>query len=59
MIIFAIMVTLWIFVICIIRMLGEERRTKSLKPEPKENNLKSKLEYTKRRADKKRARKNS
>ena len=54
---FAIMVTLWIFAMCIILMLGEEQRTKSLKAEPKEDNLKAKLEHTKRRADKKRGQK--
>ena len=56
---FAIMVTLWIFAMCIILMLGEEQRTKSFKAEPKENDLKAKLEHTKRRADKKRGQKNS
>ena len=54
---FAIMVTLWIFAMCIILMLGEEQRTKSLKTEPKENDVKAKLEHTKRRADKKRGQK--
>ena len=54
---FAIMVTLWIFAMCIILMLGEEQRTKPLKPEPKENDVKAKLEHTKRRADKKRGQK--
>ncbi len=54
---FAIMVTLWIFAMCIILMLGEEQRAKSLKAEPKEDKLKSKLEHTKRRADKKRGQK--
>ena len=54
---FAIMVTLWIFAMCIILMLGEEQRAKSLKAEPKENNVKAKLEHTKRRADKKRGQK--
>ena len=54
---FAIMVTLWIFAMCIILMLGEEQRTRSFKPEPKENDVKSKLEHTKRRADKKRGQK--
>ena len=56
---FAIMVTLWIFAMCIILMLGEEQRTKSFKSEPKENNVKAKLEHTKRRADKKRGQKSS
>ena len=54
---FAIMVTLWIFAMCIILMLGEEQRAKSLKAEPKENNVKAKLEHTKRRAEKKRGQK--
>ena len=54
---FAIMVTLWIFAMCIILMLGEEQRAKSFKAEPKEENLKAKLEHTKRRADKKRGQK--
>ena len=54
---FAIMVTLWIFAMCIILMLGEEQRAKSLKAEPKENDLKAKLEHTKKRADKKRGQK--
>ena len=56
---FAIMVTLWIFAMCIILMLGEEQRAKSLKAEPKENDVKAKLEHTKKRADKKRGQKNS
>ena len=56
---FAIMVTLWIFAMGIILILGEEQRAKSFKPEPKENNVKAKLEHTKKRADKKRAQKNS
>ena len=56
---FAIMVTLWIFAMGIILILGEEQRAKSFKAEPKENNLKTKLEHTKRRADKKRSQKNS
>ena len=56
---FAIMVTLWIFAMCIILMLGEEQRARSFKPEPKEDNVKAKLEHTKRRADKKRGQKNS
>jgi len=54
---FAIMAILWIFAMCIILMLGEEQRTKSLKAEPKENDVKAKLERTKRRADKKRGQK--
>ena len=54
---FAIMVTLWIFAMCIILMLGEEQRAKSFKTEPKENDVKAKLEHTKRRADKKRGQK--
>lgn len=54
---FAIMVTLWIFAMCIILMLGEEQRARSFKPEPKENDVKAKLEHTKRRADKKRGQK--
>ena len=54
---FAIMVTLWIFAMGIILMLGEEQRAKSFKEEPKENDVKSKLEHTKRRADKKRGQK--
>ena len=56
---FAIMLTLWIFAMGIILILGEEQRAKSFKAEPKENNLKTKLEHTKRRADKKRSQKNS
>ena len=56
---FAIMVTLWIFAMCIILMLGEEQRARSFKAEPKEKDLRAKLEHTKRRADKKRAQKNS
>ena len=56
---FAIMETLWIFAMGIILILGEEQRAKSFKPEPKENDLKAKLEHTKRRADKKRSQKNS
>ena len=43
----------------IILILGEEQRAKSFKAEPKENDLKAKLEHTKRRADKKRGQKNS
>ena len=54
---FAIMVTLWIFAMCIILMLGEEQRAGSFKPEPKEDKLKSKLEHTKKRADKKKSQK--
>ena len=54
---FAIMVTLWIFAMCIILMLGEEQRARSFKSEPKENDVKAKLEHTKRRADKKRGQK--
>ena len=54
---FAIMAILWIFAMCIILMLGEEQRARSFKPEPKENDLKDKLEHTKRRADKKRGQK--
>ena len=54
---FAIMVTLWIFAMCIILMLEEEQKARSFKLEPKENDVKSKLEYTKRRADKKRGQK--
>ena len=54
---FAIMVTLWIFAMCIILMLGEEQRARSFKPEPKEDKLKNKLEHTKKRADKKRGQK--
>ena len=54
---FAIMVTLWIFAMCIILMLGEEQKARSFKPEPKENDVKAKLEHTKRRADKKRGQK--
>ena len=54
---FAIMAILWIFAMCIILMLGEEQRTKSFKAEPKENDVKAKLEHTKRRADKKRGQK--
>jgi len=56
---FAIMVTLWIFAMCIILMLGEEQRARSFKPDPKENDVKAKLEHTKKRADKKRGQKNS
>ena len=56
---FVIMVTLWIFAMGIILILGEEQRARSFKAEPKENNLKTKLEHTKRRADKKRSQKNS
>ena len=56
---FAIMVCLWIFAMGIILILGEEQRARSFKAEPKENNLKTKLEHTKRRADKKRGQKNS
>ena len=56
---FAIMVTLWIFAMGIILILGEEQRARSFKPEPKEDKLKAKLEHTKRRADKKRGQKNS
>jgi len=54
---FAIMAILWIFAMCIILMLGEEQRAKSFKSEPKENDVKAKLEHTKRRADKKRGQK--
>ena len=54
---FAIMAILWIFAMCIILMLGEEQRARSFKPEPKENDVKAKLEHTKRRADKKRGQK--
>jgi len=56
---FAIMVRLWIFATCIILILGEEQSAKSFKAEPKENDVKSKLEHTKRRTDKKRGPKNS
>ena len=56
---FAIMVILWIFAMGIILILGEEQRARSFKAEPKENDLKAKLEHTKRRADKKRGQKNS
>jgi hypothetical protein len=56
---FAIMVCLWIFAMGIILILGEEQRARSFKPEPKGNDLKNKLEHTKRRADKKRGQKNS
>ena len=54
---FAIMVTLWIFAMGIILILGEEQRAKSFKTEPKENDVKAKLAHTKRRADKKRGQK--
>ena len=54
---FAIMVTLWIFAMCIIIVLGEEQRAKSLTAEPKETAVKAKLEHTKKRADKKRGQK--
>ena len=54
---FAIMAILWIFAMCIILMLGEEQRARSFKEEPKENDVKSKLEHTKKRADKKRGQK--
>jgi hypothetical protein len=54
---FAIMVTLWIFAMGIILILGEEQRAKSFKREPKENNVKAKLEHTKKRAEKKRGQK--
>ena len=54
---FVIMVCLWIFAMGIILVLGEEQRANSFKPEPKENDLKVKLEHTKRRADKKRSQK--
>ena len=54
---FAIMAILWIFAMCIILMLGEEQRARSFKSEPKENDVKAKLEHTKRRADKKRGQK--
>ena len=54
---FAIMATLWIFAMGVILILGEEQRAKSFKEEPKENNVKAKLEHTKRRADKKRGQK--
>ena len=54
---FAIMTCLWILAMGIILMLGEEQRARSFKPEPKENNVKSKLEHTKKRADKKRGQK--
>jgi beta-lactamase regulating signal transducer with metallopeptidase domain len=56
---FAIMTCLWIFAMGIILVLGEQERAKSFKAEPKENDVKAKLEHTKRRADKKRAQKNS
>ena len=54
---FAIMATLWIFAMGVILILGEEQRAKSFKEEPKENDVKSKLEHTKKRADKKRGQK--
>ena len=54
---FAIMATLWIFAMGVILILGEEQRAKSFKEGPKENDVKSKLEHTKRRADKKRGQK--
>ena len=56
---FAIIVTLWIFAMCIILTLGGEQKAKFPKPEPKENDVIAKLEHIKRRADKKRSRKNS
>ena len=56
---FVIMVCLWIFAMGIILVLGEQERAISFKPDPKEKDLKAKLEHTKRRADKKRAQKNS
>ena len=54
---FAIMVCLWIFAMGIILVLGEEERASSFKAEPKEKDLRVKLEHTKRRADKKRGQK--
>jgi len=56
---FAIMVCLWIFAMGIILVLGEQEKASSFKAEPKEKDLRAKLEHTKRRADKKRAQKNS
>ena len=56
---FAIMICLWIFAMGIILVLGEQERASSIEAEPKEENLRAKLEHTKRRADKKRAQKNS
>ena len=56
---FAIMICLWIFAMGIILVLREQERASSFKADPKKKDLKAKLEHTKRRADKKRARKNS
>ena len=56
---FAIVISLWIFAMGIILVLGEQERANSIEAEPKEKDLKAKLEHTKRRADKKRSQKNS
>ena len=56
---FVIMVCLWIFAMGIILVLGEQERANSIEAERKERDLRAKLEHTKKRADKKRAQKNS
>ena len=56
---FAIVICLWIFAMGIILVLGEQERASSIEDERKEKDLRAKLEHTKRRADKKRAQKNS
>jgi beta-lactamase regulating signal transducer with metallopeptidase domain len=56
---FAIVICLWIFVMGIILVLGEQERANSIEAERKERDLRAKLERTKKRADKKRAQKNS
>ena len=56
---FATVISLWIFAMGIILVLGEQERANSIEAEPKEKDFKAKLEHTKRRADIQRAQKNS
>ena len=56
---FAIAISLWIFAMGVILLLGEKERANSFKAERKENDFRDRLEHTKRRADKKRGQKNS
>ena len=56
---FTTVISLWIFAMGIILVLGEQERANSIEVEPKDKDLRAKLEHTKRRADKKRDQKNS
>jgi len=56
---FTIAISLWIFAMGVILILGEQERANSFKAERKERGFRDRLEHTKRRADKKRAQKNS